>query len=275
MPSPGPNRTTPTAIASAEESVRVIPLTRPTCRQNEQMRRRLSAVILITAVVLLAGCARPNSLSDPPPTGVPTPSDTESFGTPSGDNDLVIRYDDAELHVASMDAAVNLESIPGDVPSVVADDLYVFVRPAGWTLSAMQFTGEPFECGERSLEPEQAEIGGGWWAVSPVGPAGTYTLQLSAGSGPGLPAGGEVGATGAYLTLETTTDRPLPQPAATLDVVAIEDEPGTVSLNIIGLADSPETASATVVLTGSGGQPVTSTPAEHEGDCAMAGDVSL
>ena len=231
--------------------------------------------MLIVAIALLAGCARPNSLSTPPPTGVPTPSTTESFGAPSADDDLVIRHGDTELHVASMDAAVNLDPIPDDVPSVVADDLYVFVSPAGWTLSAMQFTGEPYECGERALEPEQDDIGGGWWAIRPVGPAGTYSLRLSAGSGPGLPLGGDIGATGAYLTLETTTDRPLPQPAAALDVAAIENEPGSVSLALIGLSDSPESVSATVVLTGSDGRSVTATPERRDGDCTMAGDVSL
>lgn len=237
--------------------------------------RRSSAAFFIALVALLAGCASPNSLSDPAPSGIPTPSTTESFGTPSGDNDLVIRYNDTELHIASMDAAVNLDPITDALPSIVADNLYVFVRPAGWTLSAMQFTGEPYECDERSLEPVQDDIGGGWWTIRPVGPAGTYTLQLSAGSGPGLPLGGEVGAAGAYVTLQTMTDRPLPPPAATIDVVAIENEPASVSLTITGLSDSPDSVSASVVLTGSGEQPVTSTPTPQDGDCAMTGDVSL
>ena len=70
-----------------------------------------------------------------------------------------------------------------------------------------------------------ADIGGGWWAIQSDRPGGHLHASAQPASGPGLPPGGEVGAA-AYLTLETRADRPLPQPAATLDVIAIEDEPG-------------------------------------------------
>ncbi|BDV31047.1 hypothetical protein [Microbacterium terricola] len=237
--------------------------------------RRLLIFVPLTLVAALAGCASPFALSDPAPSGVPTPAVTESFGSPTGDDALVVRYDDTELHIASMDAASNLETIPDDLPSLRAEDVYVFVPQAGWTLSAAQFTGEPYECDEWSLTPEQTDLGGGWWAVRPVGQAGDYTLQLSAASGPGLPLGGEVGAVGAYIALQTTTDRPLPPPVATLDVLASDDEPGSVSVSLIGLSVSPAEVTSTVTLTGPDGDRVTVAPASPADTCNAAGDELL
>lgn len=242
--------------------------------KNGAMLRRLLALVVGIAVAgTVAGCAAPNSLSAPAPSGVPAPTRTESFEQSGEGEQLVVRSGETELHVESMDAAVNLGPVPADLPAVVADDIYVFVRPAGWTLTAMQFTGDPYECGERSIEPEQRDLGGGWWAIRPLGPQGEYTLLLTAGSGPGLPLGGEVGAASAYLALETRTDRALPPPAATLDVSAIEGE-GAVGLYFAGLTESPDTSSATVTFTTADGAttPVVLAPTA---DCNLTGELSF
>lgn len=237
------------------------------------LRRLLAAVVGIALAGTISGCAAPNSSSAPAPSGVPTPTSTESFGGADGSEELIVRFGETELRVGSMASAENLEPVPADLPSVVADDIFVFVGPAGWTLTAMQFTGDPYQCDERSIEPEQRSLGGGWWAIRPLGPQGEYTLLLTAGSGPGLPLGGEVGAASAYLALETTTDRALPDPAATLDVSAIEGE-GSIGLYVAGLTESPATSSATVTFTTADGaaDPVI---LAATGDCNLTGELSF
>jgi len=234
---------------------------------------RAAPVVVLAAVLALAGCAVPHSLADTPPSGVPTPLETRSFGD-MGEHFLVVRSGNEELRLASLERPIDDPGLPTDHPDVRGDDLFVFVRPAGWPLWAEQFTGAPYECGERTYEPEVAELGGGWWRVSPIGPAATYTLHLSAGSGPGLPPGGETGSMEALLTVETTKNRPTPAPFASLDLMVVPGEESTVTLDISHLAASPSEATATATVTGDGA-PVTVQLQSGEFACPPGGSAFL
>ncbi len=214
------------------------------------MRGALAAPIALT-VLLLAGCATSHALSDPPPDGVPAPSRTEAFGDADSER-LVVRAGDAELWLAPLTVSLNDPIRADDYPAVGADDLYVFVRPIGWPLYAQQFTGTPYECGEREYPPEVEELGGGWWRVSPVGPATRYMLSLSAGSGPGTPPWGEMGGAAALLNVETSVDRPAPAPWAFVEFQVLDSEESTLVFDLSHLTATPGEVSASITMTGAG-----------------------
>ncbi len=206
---------------------------------------------LVLVSLLLGGCATPHSLTDPPPDGVPTPSSTVSFGDVSGDF-LVVRAGDTEVRLANITGPADDPEQSKGIPVIVGDDVFVFVRAAGWPLYAEQFTGIPWECGERSYAPEVENLGRGWWRVNLIGPAARYSLHLSAGSGPGLPIGGETGSLEAIVAVETVSDRAVPPPFASLDFQFFEGGESTLILDLSYLTDTPAHASASVVITGDG-----------------------
>ena len=235
--------------------------------------RRAGVGLVAVATLLLGGCAGPHSLSDPPPDEVPTPSRTESFGDASEER-LVLRAGDAELWLAPLTVSLNDPIRADDYPAVTADDLFVFVRPIGWPLYAEQFTGTPYECGERSWAPDVVELGGGWWRISPVGPAARYMVSLSAGSGPGTPPWGQTGGVEALINVDTTVDRPAPSPWASVEFQIMEGEESTLILDVSNLTATPAAASATVTVTGEGA-PLRLDLLPDEGACPSGGSVTL
>ncbi len=243
-------------------------------RSRNNVAMRLAPVTAVTAaVLLLTGCAVPHSLTDPAPSGVPTSTVTETIGQPSG-NYFVVRAGDTELHLEPLTVGVEDPRFPTTYPAVRGDDLFVFVRPAGWPLFAQQYTGAPLACDERTYALVTDDLGGGWWRVSPIGPAGSYTVTLDAGSGPGLPLGGETGGMASVLTVETSIDRPFPGPHASLDFPLIDGVGSDIVLFVTGLSDTPTEASASLTVTGEGAPWQTDLPV-WESACPDAGEVSF
>lgn len=155
-------------------------------------------------------------------------------GCPEPD-DLIVRTADTELHLESLTEEAGYGGMPDGTPTISGDELYVFVRQDGWMLFAEQRGGDPVGCGPERREPDVTDLGNGWWKVSNRSAAGTYALWLNAGSGPGLPFGGTVGASQAYVEWTTKTD--VDELAASyLDITAYSDgSDGSVTLGILGV----------------------------------------
>ena len=234
----------------------------------------MASLLLVTSA--LASCAVAHDVTDRPPAGVPTPAETQAFGGPQGDDFLAVRTEDLELHVAASDWSLETdEDFPAERATVTGNDLYVFVPQAGWTLSATSYTGtSPYACGGRTVTPEQTSLGGGWWRVSAVGPAGDHVLHLWASSGPGLPLGGVVGDTEIVTSWHTTASTPWPQGGG-VDVAIVPGEGGDLMLWISGLSQDPVEVSAVVTLTGESGEVITVHPTADPPNCGNEGSIDL
>lgn len=200
----------------------------------------------------LSGCISPGPKTvNDAPDGVPRPVSTEIAGSPVPD-DLIVRTADTELRIESLPAEAGNEGMPDEVPAITGDDLYVFVRQDGWMLFAEQRGGDVVGCGVDVSEPEITDLGKGWWKVANRSDADTYALWLQAASGPGLPIGGTVGSSQAYVkwTTKTTFDVPA---SSSLDVTRdANGEGGSVELHLRDLATPSNAVKATVALRGAG-----------------------
>ncbi len=234
--------------------------------------RRLTAAgaLLAFTGLTLAGCAIPASI-DRAPDAVPKPAATQAIGTP-GEDDLIVRYGDTELRVEDLGEAAYYDPAPVGAPVIDSDDVYVFVRPAGWTFFAEQ-RGVDNGCGALTYEPETTELGDGWYKVTPVGEAAEYDLYLTAGSGPGLPLGGTVGAARAVAKWQTTKSTDV-EASAWIDVAAFPDEEGYVRVGVADLPEHPETMTASATLT-SGGKTVKVDLMPPDWACDRVGDLTL
>ena len=237
-------------------------------------RRTAAIVALIAGSIGLAGCISlgPKNIDDAP-ASVPHPTATEFAGTPSED-DLIVRTGDTELRLESLPEEAGYEGMPDDTPALAGDELYVFVRQDGWMLFAEQRGGDVAGCGLDQKEPEVTDLGGGWWKVANRSEADTYALWLYAGSGPGLPMGGTVGASQAYVKWTTETAFDVPATSA-LDITTYGDADGlSATLSLFDI-DTPLTAvKATVTVVGDAGRIETNlfTPAWA---CDQPGDLTL
>ncbi len=216
--------------------------------------RQTAAVVTLTAgSIALAGCISLGpKIIDNAPAGVPHPTSTKSAGTPSED-DLIVRTAGTELRLGSLPDEAGGEGMPDDTPALTGDDLYVFVRQDGWMLFAEQRGGDVAGCGLDQREPAISSLGDGWWKVSNRSYADTYALWLYAGSGPGLPIGGTVGSSQAYVkwTIETTFDAPA---ISALDVTTYGDAKGlSLTLSLFDVEAPLAGATATVTLLGPDG----------------------
>lgn len=237
--------------------------------------RPLTLAVAAFTVAFLSGCAAPHSLDATPPEGVPTPTATETYGVATDENVLVVRTGSDELRLATMSEAEMFEDPPAGIPTIAGDEVFVFVRAAGWPLFVEQLADVPGGCGPRAYEPSLSELGGGWWKVAPVGPAGEYTMRLSAASGPGLPPGGEVGMVAAYVGWKTTTGTVVPA-TANLDVSIFPGEPGRIIVTVAGMSTSPEIVTGAVRVTDDAGVSSTVTLATPDDDnCIQPGDLFL
>lgn len=248
------------------------------------MRRRIAAVLaLISSGVLcvaLAGCgAAGQQPSTDPPVPVPTPTETLDHGRLSqqGPPPFVVRYDSTELRIAAAGWCWNsgcADGIDLDPPSIGSpDDVLVFI-PDFDLLTAVQVSGERYTCDSRTLDAKTEDLGGGWWRVTPQGPADDYTVDLFASQGGGdVLAPGGSGDMFASLRWTTTVDAPLPEPEASLVLVVNHDgEPDSygLELSVANLAQTPAEYSATITVTAANGKSRTfeARPAEH---CPGAG----
>lgn len=230
-----------------------------------------SGFAVVTALTLSA-CAIPHSLDNPAPRVVPSPTVTETVGTPS-ENDLVIRDASHELHLESIMIHTNSDGSGVEPQGLVeGDTLFVFVRPAGWTVFADQFTGEgAFSCSAWHTPTVVEQLGGGWWSVTPSASAGTYSVLLDAASGPGLPPGGVSGSSSALLTWKTHTSTDLAMPTG--EVGFSDGEGPTMNVWYAPTPQGWREASSTVTVAGAGGTPLTLEIPHDRSNCVGASEV--
>ncbi len=234
--------------------------------------RRVLLAALVLVALPLSGCAVPHSFEAAAPEGVPSPTATQQVGSPRED-DLVVRYGDTELRLETLPEDAFFEGAPDGSPVVASDEVYVFVRQAGWWFTAEQ-RGDDAGCGPHRYEPVVTDLGGGWHKVSRVGPAGDYDLWLSGASGPGLPLGGKVGVAQGFVKWQTQTSTELESIAA-LDVTHGIDGDGSASISVFNLGSVPDAVEATVTLRGASGKTITVHPATPDWACDQPGDLTL
>ncbi|GAA2981093.1 hypothetical protein JOD63_002690 [Microbacterium terrae] len=242
------------------------------------MRRWSTRTVALTAALVIAltasGCATTRTPDDSPgalPAGVPTPTETIEHGTASGGPPpFTIRYDDTELVLPATSWCYGNSCADGydmHPPSVGSpDEVFVFVPVAGFeTLSASQRSSGDW-CAARTVEAEVTDLGDGWWSVHPQGAAGTWTLDFFAGGD----GGGDMAASVAW---DTPADQPLPEPEASVVVIADHDgEPDSygVELRVWNLAETPVDAVAEITVTAADGESLTF-EATRDTDCAGEG----
>jgi len=242
---------------------------------SNQAAGRAAAILAVAiGTIALSGCISlgPKTVDDTPD-GVPSPASTETAGSPAPD-DLIVRTADTELRLDSLPEEAGYEGMPDDVPAITGDDLYVFVRQDGWMLFAEQRGGDVVGCGMDVSEPEITDLGKGWWKVANRSEADTYALWLQAASGPGLPIGGTVGSSQAYVkwTTETTFDVPA---TSSLDLTRNSDgDGGSVELHLRDLTTPLNAVKATVALRG-GEESVDLPLSIPDWACDQPGDLTL
>ncbi|SDH35718.1 hypothetical protein [Microbacterium sp. 77mftsu3.1] len=241
---------------------------------HRTIRRAAAVVALVSGSIALAGCISlgPKDINDAP-ASVPHPTATKTAGAPGAD-DLIVRTADTELRLESLPEEAGYEGMPDGAPALTGDELYVFVRQDGWMLFAEQRGGDVVGCGPDLAEPEVTDLGDGWWKVTNRSEADTYALWLHAGSGPGLPMGGTVGASQAYVEWTTETAFDVPATSA-LDITTYGDADGlsiTLSLSDV---DTPLTAvKATITAVGDTGS-VETELSIPDWACDQPGDLTL
>lgn len=237
--------------------------------------RGAAVAAIVVGSTALAGCIStgPKDIDDAPD-DVPSPVATETAGTPGAD-DLVVRSGDTELRLESLPQEAGGSGIPDDAPELTGDDLYVFVRQDGWMLFAEQRGGDVVGCGFDTAEPEVTDLGEGWWKVANRSEADTYALWLTAASGPGLPLGGTVGSSQAYVRWIAPTPHDVPARSA-LDITAYPDAAdGSVTLSLWDL-DTPLTAvKATVTIDGEDAESIDVPLSIPDWACDQPGDLTL
>lgn len=212
---------------------------------NLAVRSVAAVAALLVGAIALSGCIStgPKNLDDAPD-GVPSPVATEVAGFPALD-DLIVRTADTELRLESLPEEAGYAGMPDDVG-----------------------------CGPDLSEPEITDLGRGWWKVANRSEADTYALWLQAGSGPGLPIGGTVGSSQAYVRWTTTTTFDVPA-TSSLDVTASPDgEGGSVELHLRDVTSPLTAVAATIALRGEGGG-VDLQLAIPDWACDQPGDLTL
>ncbi|HSX68950.1 hypothetical protein [Nocardioides sp.] len=109
-------------------------------------------------------------------------------------------------------------------------------------------TSSEATCGGRSFEVPAKDLGDGWYAVRPFGPAAHYDLELFAQGGGDMVAS---------LRWRTPVDGPMPEPSARLALIANHDgKPDSYGLELAidDLAETPQRASAEIKVTAGNGR---------------------
>jgi hypothetical protein len=157
--------------------------------------------------------------------------------------------------------------VPPHPPEIGPSELLVVEFPeSGWTFSAtFRAAGDP--CA-RSQEAILEQVGPTAFELHPVGPAGTYDVQLF---------GQGEGDVSAYVRWTTSIDGPFPDPEASAAILAMHDgavDSYGVELSVSNLARTPVEATATITVTASGGETLTFDATRSvSADCVAEGTV--
>lgn len=231
--------------------------------------------VLVALTLAVAGCSTSRSPDAEVPAAVPTPAETIVHdGGSGGPGSFHVRFDEKELLLAPTSWCWTNACADGhdpNPPSVGSPEaLFVFVPITAFdSLYAGQRSGEDY-CTARATEAEVTDLGGGWWQVLPRGEARSWIIDLFATGSDPMGGSGDMAAT---LIWETPTDRPLPEPAASLVVIADHDgEPDSYGLefSVRDLAETPEDVTATITVTADDGDALTF-DATRSTDCAGEG----
>lgn len=181
-----------------------------------------------------------------------------------------IRYDDTELHLNPVTYCYRSGCVDGrdaDPPDVGSPEQLSVYVPNFPEFTVEQIGGGDY-CMGRRVTAEVTRLGQGWWSVSPRGPAGEYVISLF--------ASGRAGDMAADVRWTTPEDRPLPEPAARLALIADHDgRPDSygLELTVTNLPASPSEYRATITVTASNGQSLTIEAAESPEPCAGEGAI--
>jgi len=247
------------------------------------VRRVATALAAAGVLALLAGCAGAEGpqpvggeVGGPAPAGVPSPTATASHGAWPGEQDLdqpppfEVRTDDVVLSLYAHTFCHGSGCADGadeDPPSVGSPaTLFVRVPVDAFTELSASLHADDDLCDGRAVEAAAAPLGGGWWAVTPRGPAGEYRLSLfAAGDGSGDMVGD--------VLWTTPGDVALPAPTASLVLLADHDgEPDSygLELSVRDLPATPAEASARITVTAANGRSAT-IEAERATECVGEG----
>ena len=245
--------------------------------------------VVLTSLLLTTACGQQSLTVEESlaasPTG-PAPTATTTAG-PQYELDVEqpppfrVRYDGEELvlHPATycydsgcVDGA---DLDPPDVGSPAELQVHVPVPEFGLSVHAREITGEAgpdrsyadLTCGGRTFEVPVEDLGDGWYAVRPAGPAALYDLQLFAQGGGDMIAN---------LRWRTPFAAPLPEPSARLALIADHDgEPDSYGLELAvdELARTPRHAGAEVEVTAGNGRSMTFRAEQSDDPCRSAGDL--
>lgn len=251
----------------------------------------MRTVPVVAAMLLTCACGGQPSLtvhesptstpSGPAPTVTRT-SGAQPDGIPGSDPPAPfrVRYDGQELvlhpHTYCLGACV--DGVALDAPEVGSPaELQVYVPVEEFTLSAhaRELTREPrpnqpsfdASCGGRTFALPVEDLGEGWYAVRPAGPAAHYEIDLFAQGGGDMIAS---------LRWWTPADRALPEPSARLALIADHDgRPDSYGLELAidELAETPARAHAEIEVTAGNGRSLTFEATQAKGSCRSEGDL--
>lgn len=244
-------------------------------------------LLVCMSLLLTSACGQQSLTAQDPPSSTPSgpaPTTTITGGAKNERSPVEqpppfrVRYDDRELvlhpHTYCYDSGCvdGFDPSPTDIGSPAEIQVYVPVREFELSVYARQLRRVPGQednpfCGGRSFEVPVEDLGDGWYAVRPYGPAGSYDIELFASGG-----GDMVGT----LRWRTPTDGPMPQPAARLALIADNDgEPDSYGLELAidDLAETPETVSAEIEVTAGNGRSMTIVAEQFDDPCRSAGDL--
>lgn len=241
-----------------------------------RIRRLAKVAVAVFMAGTLAACTTTHT-PDHAPDSVPAPEQTEIVGDIDAAGAVfVVRTQEREWQLAPsewqvMDDFGTDVASPPDIGS--PDRVYVFVPIGEWSFGpATMYTGNAMHsCSGITVDADYEELGNGWYEITPHGPAGAYTLEFAAGSGPtsGLsPRTGGMTGSVLWTTTPAQADAPLGQPEVSMSLLT--DESGTLEASDLQLEIAnvypPVDVELTVTVTAANGEALTFQP-ESTGVC--------
>lgn len=247
-------------------------------------------LLAVSALLWVAACGSSGQTAGGPPGSAPTgpePTATSTAGTRHGQTGIEqpppfrVRYDGHELAIHPYTYCYDggcvdgFDADPPDIGSPGEIRVHVPVPEFELSVYARELTRKPrpdkpftdVTCGGRSFEVPVEDLGDGWYAVRPFGPAAHYDIQLFAQGGGDMVAS---------LRWRTPTDGPMPTPSARLALIADNDgEPDSYGLELAvdDLAETPRTARAEIEVTAGDGRSMAITAEQSKDPCRSAGDL--